>query len=186
MERAKVVDDAPDVLVRNVSIESRHHRRRQSALDDAEDVAIARSVVPLVVGEIRRLLASLLLDDGDRDAGFDALLAPGCRGRRRNWCRRDASPPRSIRAWRHGISAAATDYGDVLSWAGAEQSRGWGLRHGSRSDDFPDHAVALGQEVELSVVVDRESQVHAAAARDHAPSPGASVPSRRACDTSLR
>ena len=64
----------PDVVVRELSAESRHHRRRHAALDDREDVAVRRPVIRRIVGEIRRLLPFLLLDDGNRDAGFDGAL----------------------------------------------------------------------------------------------------------------
>ena len=40
-----------------------HHRRRHAALDDGEDLAVGRAVVPGRVGEIGRLLAALLLND---------------------------------------------------------------------------------------------------------------------------
>ena len=43
-------------------------------LIDGEDLAVARAVIPLVVGEIRWLLAALLLDDRDRHAGLDRAL----------------------------------------------------------------------------------------------------------------
>src|SRR5688572_23124586 len=62
---AKVIDDAPDVVVRNPSIESRHHTRWESALDNGEDFGVGGTLVPLIVGEIGRLLASLFLDNRD-------------------------------------------------------------------------------------------------------------------------
>src|SRR4051794_16073827 len=73
-QAAKVVDDIPDLPVRNAAIESRHHTRRKPVLDDTEDVGISRTVIPLRVGEIGRLLPVLLLDDRDRDAGFHRAL----------------------------------------------------------------------------------------------------------------
>ena len=75
-QRTKVVDDAPDILVRNAAIESGHHAWREAALDDVEYVAVARTVIRLIIGEVRWLLAALLLDDRNRHAGFDRALRP--------------------------------------------------------------------------------------------------------------
>ena len=75
-ERAQVVDDAPDLGVREPAVPPRHHRRRHALLDDGVDLAVGRTVVPLVVGQIGRLFSALLLDDRDDDAGFLGALGP--------------------------------------------------------------------------------------------------------------
>ena len=60
-ERAKVVDDAPDLGVRDPAVPPSHHRRRDTLLDDGVDLAVGRTVVPRVVGQIGRLSSTLLL-----------------------------------------------------------------------------------------------------------------------------
>src|ERR1700754_1531917 len=56
-ERSNVVDDAPDLVVGNAAVPPGHHRWRKAPLDDGVDFAVTRAVVPLVVGQIRRLLS---------------------------------------------------------------------------------------------------------------------------------
>jgi hypothetical protein len=51
-ERAYVVDDAPDLIVWNAAVKSRHHRRLKAALDDGEDFAVGPAVVRLIIGEV--------------------------------------------------------------------------------------------------------------------------------------
>jgi len=71
-KRVQIVDDVP--LVRDASIVSRHHRLRNPARDDGEHRGVARAVIPVLAGEVRRLLAALLLDDRGRDASLDRAL----------------------------------------------------------------------------------------------------------------
>src|ERR1700752_5343558 len=73
-ERSNVVDDAPDLVVGNAAVPPGHHRWRKAPLDDGVDFAVTRHGVPLVVGQIRRLLSTLFLDDRDADAGFHRAL----------------------------------------------------------------------------------------------------------------
>ena len=76
-ERPQVVDDVPDLGVRDPPLPSGHHRRRHALPDGRVDLAVGGAVVELRVGQIGRLLAALLLDDRDDDAGLHRALGPG-------------------------------------------------------------------------------------------------------------
>src|SRR4051794_7951496 len=130
-QAAEIVDHVPDLSIRNASIEPRHHTWRKPALDDAKDVGVRRAVVPLIVREIRRLLASLLVDDGDLDAGFDRALRTAA------------------------VTARAVDVVDSLphrrGHAIVRSDGGW--RRVSDADDLSDHPIALRQDIQLSLAV---------------------------------
>ena len=73
-QRANVIDDVPGLGIRNATVPSRHHRRRNALLDHGVNFAVSRTVVPLVIGQVGRLFATLLRDDRNDDPGFDRAL----------------------------------------------------------------------------------------------------------------
>src|SRR3954471_5412841 len=74
-QRSKVVDDAPDLGIRQPAFPSGHHRRRHAFFDNGEDLTVSRTVIPLIVGQIWRLLSTLLSNDRDRDTRLRGALA---------------------------------------------------------------------------------------------------------------
>ena len=52
-EATKVVDDVPQILVRDLSLEALHHRRSADTVGhDVEDLAVGVAVIPLGVSEV--------------------------------------------------------------------------------------------------------------------------------------
>ena len=76
-EGAQVVDDVPDLGVGDPPLPPGHHRRRDALPDGRVDLAVGRAVVELGVGQVGRLLAALLLDDRDDDAGLHRAFGSG-------------------------------------------------------------------------------------------------------------